>query len=228
MALFALGDLHLSLGADKPMSVFPGWEDHVARVEANWRRLVSPEDTVVICGDVSWSMKLEDTRADFAFIDSLPGKKYIIKGNHDYWWNTKKKMDAFLIENDFRSIEILHNNSFPYNGYSLCGTRGWSYDCPQSEQNILARECGRLKMSLDAGKALCGEPLVFLHYPPVFSDYRCDEIMDVLHEYNVKTCCYGHLHSTSHLYAVTGMCEGIDMKLVSCDFARFMPVLIAK
>ncbi|MBE6765173.1 MAG: serine/threonine protein phosphatase [Ruminococcaceae bacterium] len=227
MALFAVGDLHLSLGADKPMDIFGGWKDYVSRIENNWRRIVSDKDTVVICGDVSWAMKLENTAEDFRFIDSLPGRKIILKGNHDYWWNTAKKMNAYLADGGFSTLNILHNNFYTYGDYAICGSRGWSYDCPQSEKTILLRECGRLRMSLDSAAQSGLEPLVFLHYPPVYGDYRCDEIMDVLHEYNIKLCCYGHLHGPSHTRALTGDVEGINMKLVACDYTGFMPVLIS-
>lgn len=227
LSLYAVGDLHLSLGTDKPMDIFGGWHDYVARIRSNWERLVSDDDTVVICGDVSWAMKLENTICDFRFIEELPGKKIILKGNHDYWWNTKKKMDAFLCENGFSTISILHNNSFACGDIAICGTRGWSYDCPQSEINILLRECGRLKMSLDSARDTGLRPVVFLHYPPVYGDYRCDEIMDILHEYDITACCYGHLHGPAHHRARTGDVEGINMKLVACDYTNFMPVLIS-
>ena len=167
MALFVTADIHLSLGTDKPMDIFRGWQDYMLRIENNWRRLITDDDTVVIAGDISWAMKLENTDADFSFLHSLPGKKIIIKGNHDYWWNTKKKMDEYIAAKDFSSISILFNNAYAFGNYAICGTRGWSYDCPQSEQTVLLRECGRLRASLDAGKALGLEPIVFLHYPPL-------------------------------------------------------------
>lgn len=228
MALFATADLHLSLGTDKPMDIFRGWQDYMIRIENNWRKLITDDDTVVIAGDISWAMKLENIDADFSFLHSLPGKKIIIKGNHDYWWNTKKKMDEYIAAKDFSSISILFNNAYAYGGYALCGTRGWSYDCPQSEQTVLLRECGRLRASLDAGKALGLEPIVFLHYPPVYGDYRCDEIMDVLHEYNISRCYYGHLHGHSHTRALNGIYEGIEMRLIASDFCQFIPLIVEK
>ena len=227
MSLFAIGDLHLSLGEDKPMDKFRGWNDYLSRLQRGWRQLVSDDDTVVLCGDISWAMKLEHTVEDFAFINSLPGRKLILKGNHDYWWTTKTKMDRHLAENGFDTMQILFNNSFVYGDFAICGTRGWSYDCPQSEQIVLDRECGRLRASLDsAGSGLT--PIVFLHYPPLYGDYRCDEIMDVLHEYDIGRCYYGHLHGASHSRAVTGVHEGIDMRLISADFCGFVPVLCEK
>lgn len=228
MALFAIGDTHLSLGADKPMDIFRGWQDYTRRLEDNWRAVVGPEDTVVVCGDISWAMKLEHTAEDFSFINALPGKKLILKGNHDYWWCTRKKMDEWLYSSGFDSMRILFNDAAEYGDYALCGTRGWSYDCPAGERTVLLREAGRLRMSLEAGAASGKKPIVFLHYPPVYSGYRCDEIMEVLHKFGVTECVYAHLHGLSHSRAVTGDCEGIFMRLVSCDYCGFSPVLITK
>ena len=227
LALYTIADLHLSLGTDKPMDIFRGWQDYQQRIENNWRRLVDDDDTVVVAGDVSWAMKLANTEADFAFLDSLPGRKLIIKGNHDYWWETKSKMDKFIEEKGFSTLKILFNNSFQYGDIAICGTRGWSYDCPQSEQKVLLREVGRLKMSLDSAPQ-DRERVVFLHYPPVYSDYRCGEIMEVLHEYGIKRCYYGHLHGASHTRAVVGDCEGIMMKMVSGDACDFTPMLVER
>ena len=167
MAIFVIGDLHLSLGAQKPMDVFPGWQGYLARLEANWRALIAPGDTVVLAGDTSWAMKLEDTAADFAFLQSLPGKKLLIKGNHDYWWNSAAKMRAFFARQGFDSLDILHNNSYEAEGLALCGTRSWMLDAadPQDEK-VRAREQGRLRASLAAAAPGC-ERLAFLHYPPL-------------------------------------------------------------
>ncbi|MBE6753617.1 MAG: serine/threonine protein phosphatase [Ruminococcaceae bacterium] len=228
MALFAIGDTHLSLGTDKPMDIFRGWQDYTGRLEKNWRAVVSDEDTVVIAGDVSWAMKLENTLEDFSFLHSLPGRKLIMKGNHDYWWSTKAKMERFIEEQGLDSLHILFNNSYVCSGAVVCGTRGWSYDCPQGEQSVLLRECGRLRMSLDSAKDSGLEPIVFLHYPPLYGDYRCDEIMDVLHEYGVKRCLYGHLHGQSHKKAAQGIQEGIEMKLIAGDYVDFVPYLVCR
>ncbi len=228
MALFATADLHLSLGTDKPMDIFRGWQNYTARIEEQWRSIVSEEDTVVIAGDISWAMKLENVTEDMKFIEALPGRKILGKGNHDYWWNTMRKMEGFLQKEEFSSISILFNNSFEYNEYAVCGSRGWSYDCPQSEQTVLLRECGRLRTSLESARSRGLEPIVFLHYPPVYGDYRCDEIMEVLHEYGVARCFYGHLHGASHRRAFNGDCEGIQMRLISTDFCDFTPVLVEK
>ena len=228
MALFAIGDTHLSLGEAKPMDVFRGWQDYTERLEKSWRAIVNEDDTVVIAGDVSWAMKLENTEKDFAFLHSLPGRKLIMKGNHDYWWTTKTKMDRYIEQMGFDSLQILFNNAYECGEVAVCGTRGWSYDCPVSEQTVLLRECGRLRMSLDAARQTGRKPVVFLHYPPLYGDYRCDEIMEVLHEYEVERCLYGHLHGASHKRAVQGECEGIEMKLIAGDYLDFVPYLVSR
>jgi len=228
MALFATADLHLSFGTDKPMDIFRGWQDYTEKIEKNWRALISEDDTVVIAGDISWAMRLENIANDLAFLESLPGKKIIGKGNHDYWWETKKKMETFIQNKGFNSISILFNNSYQYGSFAVCGSRGWSYDCPQSEQLVLLRECGRLSTSIESALAANLEPIVFLHYPPVYGDYRCDEIMEVLHKYEIKRCYYGHLHGHAHNLAVTGDYEGIEMRLIACDYCSFTPQLVER
>ena len=228
MSLFVLGDLHLSLGADKPMDIFSGWNDYVQRVEANWKRLVNEDDTVVIAGDISWAMKLEETLTDFRFIDSLPGKKIFLKGNHDYWWTTKRKMDLFLQENQLDSISILFNNAYRVEDYAVCGTRGWFLENDSPEDvKVLNREVGRLKMSIEEALKLGGEPVVFLHYPPYYRGIECPEIMDTLQEYNIKKCYYGHIHGRQNFrLAFEGSYKDIEFRLISCDKAEFTPVLV--
>src|SRR5699024_3500398 len=153
MALFVLGDTHLSLGGAKPMDVFPGWSGYVEKLEANWRRLVKPEDTVVLAGDISWSMRLADTRKDFAFLNGLPGRKLIMKGNHDYWWSTANKINEFFRAEGFDTLRLLHNNSYTVEGYALCGTRGWLFDADEPhDEKVMNREIGRLRLSLDAAE----------------------------------------------------------------------------
>ncbi len=228
MSLFVLGDLHLSLGEDKPMDVFAGWNDYVERLERNWRSLVTDSDTVVVAGDISWAMKLEETLTDFKFIDSLPGKKLFMKGNHDYWWTTKRKMDTFLSANGLNSIQILFNNAYRVGDFAVCGTRGWflENDTPDDEK-VVNREAGRLRMSIEEAKKLGGELTVFLHYPPYYRGTECSEIMDVLIEYNVKKCYYGHIHGKKNFrLAYEGVYKGVDFKLISCDKVGFVPVLV--
>ena len=221
MSLFAISDLHLSLGVDKPMDVFRGWENYVARKEENWTRLVSPEDTVVLAGDLSWGLDLSETVEDFRWIDRMPGQKILLKGNHDLWFSTKTKVERFFAENNFSTLHILFNNAYRYGDYVLCGTRGWMND--QTDKKVLNRECGRLRLSLEEGRKLGGEPIVFLHYPPVYGSGDCPEILEVLHAYDVKQVYYGHIHGNSAGYAINGVREGIDFRLLSCDFLQFTP-----
>lgn len=174
MSLFAIADTHLSLSADKPMDIFNGWSDYVQRLEKNWRAVVSDGDTVVIPGDVSWAMSLEGAQKDFAFLDSLPGKKILMKGNHDYWWNTTRKMENFFKEKGFETLSIVHNSAVSVGNISVCGTRGWFFDAEEdADKKVLLREAGRLRTSIESGIALGGEPVVFLHYPPITQDRIC-------------------------------------------------------
>ena len=229
MSLFAIADLHLSLGTDKPMDVFRGWSDYVERIKSNWERLVTDDDTVVVAGDISWAMKLEECDADFSFINSLPGQKIFLKGNHDYWWQTKKKLDDYLAENHFDTISILFNNAFEVEGKTVCGTRGWYYDKEgEHDLKVINREIGRLRTSYAEAKKLSDTtPTVFLHYPPVYGDVECEEIMRALLELDVKECWYGHLHGErTHKNAVTGMYKGINFHLIAADYTRFIPILV--
>lgn len=223
MALYAIGDTHLSFGTDKPMDVFGGgWTGYVERLRRGFET-VSPEDTVVLCGDLSWGMSLEEAREDFAFLNALPGQKVILKGNHDYWWTTAAKMERFFRENGFDTLSLLHNNCRFYGDAALCGTRGWFYEEDRGEHSakIFNRELLRLEASLKAGGDR--EKLCFLHYPPVYQGYRCREIMDLLERYGVTRCCYGHLHGGSHRLAVCGPVGGVDYQLVSADYLGFCP-----
>ena len=227
MALYAIGDTHLSLASDKPMDVFGGgWTGYVDKLKEGFQ-IISPEDTVVICGDVSWGMSLEEARADFAFLDALPGgRKLLLKGNHDYWWTTASKMKAFFAENGFSTLDILHNNCHFYGETALCGTRGWFYEEDRGEHSakIFNRELIRLEASLKAAGER--EKLCFLHYPPLYQGYRCQEILDLLERYRVSLCCYGHLHGGSHRLAVTGRQGTVDYRLVAADYVGFKPVCI--
>ena len=226
MALFVLGDTHLSLGGAKPMDVFPGWNGYVEKLEANWRKLVKPEDTVVLAGDISWSMRLADTRKDFAFLNGLPGQKLIMKGNHDYWWSTANKMNAFFRAEGFDTLRLLHNNSYTVDGYALCGTRGWLFDADEPhDEKVMNREIGRLRLSLQAAEP-GKEKLVFLHYPPVYTGADAPEIVAVLKEYGIRRCFYAHLHGKAIRFAVQGEVDGIRYKLVSADGLHFCPYKI--
>lgn len=223
MALYAMADLHLSLGSDKPMDVFgPAWENYVERIKENWP--LSSDDTIVIPGDVSWAMTLDGLDADFEFLSALPGKKIILKGNHDYWWNTVSKMNAFA--EPYGNIFFLHNNSYEYGDVSLCGTRGWIQE-PGAEADIkvLRRETMRLEASLASAKK---QPIVFMHYPPLFADQQNDGLIEVMKKYGVKECYYGHLHGGAFSFAKTGVVDGISYSLISADYLGFSPVLVRK
>lgn len=226
MALFAIADTHLSLGADKSMTVFPGWDDYVERLEKNWRQLVGPEDTVVIAGDISWGMNLRQAKEDFAFLHSLPGRKLILKGNHDYWWTTRRQMDRFFEENGFDSLRIVHNDAVEVDGrFAVCGSRGWFFDAEEdADRLVLLREAGRLRTSIQAAKATGLEPVLFIHYPPVYADQVCPEILDVLKEEGITRCFYGHIHSKGIRLAVEGEVEGITYRLISADALKFCPI----
>lgn len=228
MAVYAIADLHLSLGTDKPMDIFKGWQDYSYRIENNWRRLVTDNDTVIVAGDISWAMKLEECYEDFKFLNSLPGTKILLKGNHDYWWATMKKIEQFLLENEFDTLKILFNNSYTVDGVTICGSRGWYYDADtQADIKVINREVGRLKLSLDSVKDSPDTPIVFLHYPPVYGELECKEIMDTLTQYGIKECYYGHLHGGhTHKNAVNGLYKGINMHLISTDYVDFTPVLV--
>ena len=223
MALYAIGDLHLSLTVNKPMDIFgAGWTGHVQRLEAAFSRL-EPEDTVVLCGDTSWGIDLQESLADFRFIDRLPGRKLLLKGNHDYWWTTAAKMRRFFADNGITTIDILHNNCHLYGETALCGTRGWFYEEDRGEHSakIFNRELIRLEASL---KAAGERPILcFLHYPPVYQGYECPEILETLEKYRVSMCCYGHLHG----YAIRRRLEGkrgeTEFSLISADYLGFAP-----
>lgn len=224
MALYAIGDTHLSLSSDKSMEVFGvGWENYVDRLQDGFSS-VNDGDTVVLCGDLSWGMSLQEAARDFAFLNSeLPGEKWILKGNHDYWWATAAKMNKFFQEQGFDRLHILHNNCADYGEIALCGTRGWFFEENGSPhwEKVFNRELMRLETSLKAAGER--EKLCFLHYPPLYKGYRCQEIIDLLEKYDVKTCCYGHLHGPSHRLAAQGMQGDINYQLVSADFIGFKP-----
>ena len=227
MSIFAIGDTHLSFSCDKPMDIFRGWDDYVERLEKNWRAIVTDDDTVVIAGDISWAMKLYEAEKDFAFLEGLPGRKIIMKGNHDYWWQTKKKLDEFIKENGFNTIDIMFNNAFRVGDFAICGSRGWFYDAEKdADMKVLRREAGRLQMSIDEAKKLGGEPIVFLHYPPLMQAQACEEMMEVLKRNEVKRCYYGHLHGPSCNFSVNDTGDGIKFRLISADFLSFCPKLI--
>ena len=210
MALYTIGDLHLSLGSNKPMDIFGDrWQNYVEKIRLGFSALTE-DDTTVLCGDLSWGMSLEESLLDFRFIHALPGRKIILKGNHDYWWNTASKMQRFFADNGLDSIEILHNNCLFYNGTALCGTRGWFYELDNEGTHngkMLAREAGRLETSLKA--AGDAEKICFLHYPPLYQGYECPEILRLLQRYGVGECYFGHLHGAAQKRALEGLWKAI-------------------
>ena len=227
MSLFAIADTHLSLGTDKPMDIFKGWSGYVDKLKENWERAVTDSETVVIAGDISWGMSLDGALEDFKFIDSLPGQKIILKGNHDYWWTTMKKMDTFLSQHDIKTIRFLHNNTLTVGNIAVCGSRGWFFDAEESADNkVLLREAGRLRTSINLAKETGLEPVVFLHYPPITQNMVCEEIFNVLLETGIKRCYYGHLHGPSMTRSINSVRDGIEFALISCDFLAFAPKLV--
>jgi len=224
MALYAIGDLHLSLGADKPMDVFGGrWEGYVDKLREGFSAL-TPDDTTVLLGDLSWALDLEGAREDFAFLASIPGRKLLVKGNHDYWWSTAAHFDRFCADNGFKNLQLLHNNCYFYRDVALCGTRGWFYEEERGDghdEKIFRRELMRLEASLMAGGT--HEKYCFLHYPPRYRGYRCPEILALLDKYGVSRCYYGHLHGESHRLALQGTENGVEFRLVSADYVNFKP-----
>lgn len=204
------------------MSVFPGWDNHTQRLEANWKRVVTNNDTVVLGGDTSWGLKLEEAVEDFRFVDSLPGKKLLLKGNHDLWWNTAAKVKTMFCENGFKTIELVYNNCGSVEDFAVCGTRGWQ---PGAEEKIILREAGRLRLSLDSAADTGKTPVVVLHYPPVLNGAVCRPILEVLHEYKIDKIYCGHLHGTGAKNLLPEF-EGIKFKLISADQIDFTPLQI--
>lgn len=224
MALYVIGDTHLSLGGDKAMDTFGGpWEGYVEKLRIGFSHLTA-EDAVVFCGDLSWGMTLEEALPDFLFLDALfPGKKYLIKGNHDYWWTTVRKMDAFWRGHGILNFEVIHNNCRFYGGAALCGTRGWFFeeDADGQHEKVFKREVLRLETSLKAaGEA---EKLCFLHYPPLYQNYICREIVDLLERYAVRACYYGHLHGGGCRLAQEGRRGRVEYHLAAGDYLGFTP-----
>lgn len=224
MALYAIGDLHLCLSAPKPMDIFGGaWVGYMDKLNDGLRH-ITEEDTTVILGDSSWALGLSQAQEDFAWINNIPGRKIILKGNHDYWWSTAAKFYAFCENHGFSDMHILHNNFYEYEGYAICGTRGWFFEeerSGQQDEKVFKRELMRLETSLRSAGEL--PKIVFLHYPPRYKGYLCEEILALLHKYDVRQCFYGHLHGASHALAQEGLWDGIEYRLVSSDKLGFRP-----
>ena len=227
MALYAIGDLHLCLGAPKPMDIFGGaWVGYMDKLKEGMS-VIGPEDTTVLLGDLSWALDLPASRADFAWINEIPGRKIILKGNHDYWWSTVAKFDKFCAEHGFTDMSILNNNHFEYEQWAICGTRGWFFEeerSGQHDEKVFRRELCRLEASL---KSAGEKPkMVFLHYPPRYRGYECREILDLLQKYEVRRCYYGHLHGGSHALAMEGLWDGVEFRLAAADYIGFKPIRV--
>ena len=224
MAIYAISDLHLSFNTDKPMDIF-GWKDSEDKIKDNWNKKVTDNDLVLLPGDFSWELKLQDTYKDFKYLSELPGKKLLLKGNHDYWWTTLKSMREFLQKSEFNNIDFLYNNSYEYENKIIAGTRGWNLieETPDDEK-IKKREVIRLENSIKCGIQNFGadkEIIACMHYPPITKENIESEFTKVLEKYNVKKCIYGHLHGKSQLNAIEGIYNGIEYKMVSCDYTNF-------
>lgn len=240
MSVFVISDLHLSTAesTDKSMEVFGNrWQDYENKIKANWTRLIDENDTVIIPGDISWATLTEEAKSDFAFISSLPGKKIIGKGNHDFWWATAAKLNAFFEKNGFKNISLLYNNAHVAEKFIITGTRGWFFDeengkIPENSDydKLIGRESARLKMSLDAGKKLqkenpdC-EMIAFLHFPPIWNGIEVSQFCDLLSEYGIKRCYFGHIHGTYNVPPEFTH-KGVRYTLISADYISFVPKLI--
>ena len=229
MSLFVIGDTHLSFGVKKPMDIFAGWENYTELLREAWLRTVQPEDTVVLAGDISWGMNMQEALPDFQWLNALPGReKIILKGNHDYWWMTMKKMQEFLTANQLDTLRLLHNNCYAYGEYGICGTRGWVNMEPDTasadDAKVSAREAQRLDVSLTAAVQQGLKPIAFMHYPPIYAASCNYPILEVLWRHPVTDCWYGHIHGRSqHRYAINGERDGIRYHLISGDFVQFTP-----
>lgn len=239
MSLFVIADLHLSSSVNKSMTAFGKiWDNYTQRIKVNWEKLVSDNDTVIIPGDISWGINLSEALEDLKFIDLLPGKKIILKGNHDLWWDTLSKINKFFSDNSINTISLLQNNAFLCENTIICGSRGWFTDEKAQKtvgdpnySKIISREVIRLKLSLEEAKKLKeknpeSDIIAFLHFPPVFGNFVCEEIISVLKEYSVQKCYFGHIHDP-FVKCGSFEYESIQMKLISADHLEFIPLKIA-
>ena len=228
MSIFVIADLHLAFNENKPMDIFgENWEGHDEKIKKSWKEKVKENDLVVLPGDFSWSMYLENTIQDFEYLCNLPGKKLLLKGNHDYWWTTVTSMRKFLKENNFTNIDFIYNNSYEFENYIIAGTRGWNLT-EEGNEKMLNREAIRLEISLQNAIKKYGEEkeiIVFMHYPPIVNanliSNKESKFIAIMKKYNVKKCFYGHLHGTSINEAIEGKYFGIEFKLISSDKLNF-------
>lgn len=228
MSIYAISDLHLSFNANKPMDIFGvNWENHIIKLKANWIKQAKENDIIVLGGDFSWSTYLKDTIKDFKFLNNLPGKKILLKGNHDYWWTTLTNMNNYLKENKIEDIFFLYNNSYLFENYIIAGTKGWNFNA-ETDEKLLNRELQRLETSIKSGIYQYGnkEIMLFVHYPPINEKNIHTEFIKIMKKYNVKKCFYGHLHGINQKEAVEGNINGIEFKLISSDYTGFKLIKI--
>lgn len=229
MAIYAISDLHLSFGVKKPMNVFGKvWDNYEEKIKKDWEEKVKEDDVVILPGDISWGINFKEATKDFEYINNLPGKKIYLRGNHDYYFNTKTKFENFLKEEEFNTIHVLHNNAMDLGSYILCGARGWGRtdgNTKEEDDKIIKREAGRLKISLDEGvkikekyekDGISKDIIVAIHYPPFLKDFK-----ELLEKYNVKKCMYGHLHGYGHMQVKEGLIDGVEYIMVGCDYTGF-------
>jgi predicted phosphohydrolase len=227
MALYAISDLHLASNEDKPMDIFgEKWYKHDEKIKENWLELIKEDDTVLVAGDISWSMRMDESREDLEYIHNLPGTKILVKGNHDYWWTSITKLN-----NLYEDMNFIQNNFFTYNDYAICGTRGWvtpNYSkFTAHDKKIYDRERIRLKLSLEmAKKAGYNKIIVMLHYPPTSEAFEDSGFIDLFKEFNVEKVIYGHLHGYGLINVFEGIKENIEYILTSCDYLNFKPIKI--
>lgn len=226
MKVFAIGDLHLSGEPEaKPMDIFDkAWSGHWDKVSSNWQETVLPDDLVLIAGDTSWALNLQEAMFDLNRIAALPGHKIIVRGNHDYWWSTVGKMRKVFAER----LLFLQNNFYAFGSIAVCGTRGWEFPIAgneyytEADEKIFIRELLRIENSLQqADMAGYKDKILLLHYPPLLADGNVGAITELCTRYGVKKCLYGHLHGAAHQLAYNGRYCGTEYQLVSADFVQF-------
>lgn len=240
MSVFAIADLHLSTldSTNKSMEVFGRrWTGYTEKLKSNWLKLIDEDDLVIIPGDISWALTLEEAKSDLLFLDSLPGKKILGKGNHDFWWCTMKKHGDFFARHEIKTISFLFNNAYETDDFIIAGTRGWYHDedaanAPDnaSFEKLTNRETQRLKISLDAAVKLKEnspdkEIVVFTHFPPFWGGKESEPIMDILTSYGIKRVFYGHIHG-NYTVEPTFTHRGIEMSIISADYLSFIPKII--